>query len=40
LFALYLLAGVAWFYVVKARAPSTLLSIEHDLEVLAVQPAE
>jgi amino acid transporter len=39
LFALYLMVGVAWFFIVKARAPGALLSIEHDLEVAIAQPA-
>ena len=31
-FAVYMLLGVAWFFVVKSRGPEVLLSIEHDLE--------
>jgi amino acid transporter len=31
-FAAYMLVGVAWFVVLKARAPQVLLGIEHDLE--------
>ncbi|VFU08400.1 protein of unknown function [Methylocella tundrae] len=30
-----MLLGVAWFYVLKARAPHTLLGIENDLEEAA-----
>jgi amino acid transporter len=35
LFAIYLLIGVGWFWLVKMRAPAALLSIEHDLETSA-----
>ena len=31
-FAAYMLLGVAWFFIVKAREPQILVSIEHDLE--------
>ena len=31
-FAAYMLAGVIWFLVLKARMPQVLLGIEHDLE--------
>ncbi|VTZ26696.1 conserved membrane hypothetical protein [Methylocella tundrae] len=34
-FLVYMLLGVAWFYVLKARAPHTLLGIENDLEEAA-----
>jgi amino acid transporter len=33
IFIAYLAVGVAWFFVLKVRAPQTLLGIEHDLEV-------
>ena len=33
LFALYMCIGAAWFFRLKAKAPSALLHIEHDLEV-------
>lgn len=32
-FAAYMLLGVIWFFVLKARAPQVLLGIEHDLEI-------
>jgi amino acid transporter len=31
-FAAYMLLGVAWFWVLKARLPHVLASTEHDLE--------
>jgi amino acid transporter len=31
-FVIYMLIGLVWFWVLKTRAPQTLLSIEHDLE--------
>jgi amino acid transporter len=34
-FALYMLIGVAWFYILKARMPHTLLGVEHDMEAQA-----
>jgi amino acid transporter len=34
-FALYMLAGVVWFVVLKNRMPQVLLAIEHDLEGVA-----
>lgn len=33
IFLAYLVVGIAWFFVLKARAPQTLLGIEHDMEV-------
>ncbi|MCI4679018.1 APC family permease [Rhodoblastus acidophilus] len=33
IFLAYLFVGVVWFLVLKARAPQTLLGIEHDMEV-------
>lgn len=33
IFLAYLAAGVAWFFILKARAPQTLLGIEKDMEV-------
>ena len=33
----YLLLGIVWFYVLKARAPDTLLGIENDMEAAAAQ---
>jgi hypothetical protein len=33
LFLVYLVVGVVWFFVMKARAPQTLLGIEKDMEV-------
>jgi amino acid transporter len=38
-FAVFLLLGVMWFFVLKARVPQVLLSIEHDLEA-STSPAE
>jgi amino acid transporter len=39
-FAVYMLIGVVWFLVLKARAPQTLVGIEHDLESLgAMEPS-
>jgi amino acid transporter len=35
IFLAYLVVGVAWFFVLKFRAPQTLLGIEKDLEVAA-----
>jgi amino acid transporter len=32
LFALYMLAGLAWFGFLKLRAPDVLLTMEHDME--------
>jgi amino acid transporter len=34
-FALYMLIGVAWFCILKARMPQTLLGVEHDMEAQA-----
>lgn len=31
-YIIYMLIGLVWFYILKARAPQTLVSIEHDLE--------
>ncbi|WP_374545698.1 APC family permease [Rhodoblastus sp.] len=31
----YLAVGVAWFFILKTRAPQTLLGIEKDMEVIA-----
>ncbi len=33
-FVVYMLIGVVWFFILKNRAPQTLLGIEHDLESL------
>ncbi len=33
IFLAYLLVGVAWFFILKLRAPQTLLGIEKDMEV-------
>ena len=33
IFALYMCVGAVWFFVLKAKAPTALLHIEHDLEV-------
>jgi amino acid transporter len=33
IFLAYLAAGAAWFFILKARAPQTLLGIEKDMEV-------
>ncbi len=33
-FAAYMLVGVIWFFVLKARMPQVLLGIEHDLETV------
>ena len=33
IFALYMCLGAVWFFVLKAKAPTALLHIEHDLEV-------
>lgn len=33
IFALYMALGAVWFFVLRARAPSALAQIEHDLEV-------
>lgn len=38
-FAAYLLLGVVWFFVLKARAPETLRGIEGDMEAAAAQAA-
>ena len=35
-FAAYMLVGVVWFYILKARLPEAALSIEHDLEGLVM----
>ena len=35
-FAAYMLVGVVWFFVVRAREPQVLLGIEHDLEGVAI----
>ena len=40
-FLAYMVAGAAWFFLLKSKAPSVLLRIEHDLEVAvgaAVEP--
>jgi amino acid transporter len=34
-FALYMMAGIVWFVVLKSRMPQVLLAIEHDLEGVA-----
>lgn len=39
-FIAYMLVGTLWFVVLKARSPSVLLSIEHDMETVAAVPAE
>ena len=36
-FLAYLLLGIVWFYVLKARAPEALLGIENDMEAAAAQ---
>ncbi len=36
LFIAYMLVGLAWFFVLKARVPQTLLGIEHDLETVQI----
>ena len=33
IFLAYLAVGVAWFFILKFRAPQTLLGIEKDMEV-------
>ncbi len=33
-FVIYMLIGLAWFFVVKTRQPQTLIGIEHDLETM------
>jgi len=33
IFVAYLAVGVAWYFILKLRAPQTLLGIEHDMEV-------
>ena len=33
-YVVYMLVGVVWFFILKTRAPNTLLGIEHDLESL------
>jgi amino acid transporter len=35
-FAAYMLAGALWFFVMKQREPQILVSIEHDLEGVAI----
>ena len=35
-FAAYMLVGVVWFFVTKSRQPQVLVSIEHDLEGVAM----
>ena len=39
-FLVYILLGVSWFFILKARVPQAILGIEHDLEVAAATPAE
>jgi amino acid transporter len=39
-FVVYMMIGVVWFFVLKARAPQTLLGIEHDLEGAAGAASE
>jgi amino acid transporter len=34
-YVVYMLIGLVWFYILKARAPQTLVGIEHDLESMA-----
>jgi len=34
-FVAYMLLGVAWFFILKTRAPKVLLGIEHDMESMA-----
>ena len=36
IFALYMCLGAVWFFVLKAKAPTALLHIEHDLEVAEI----
>jgi amino acid transporter len=38
-FLVYMLLGVTWFFILKARVPQALLGIEHDLET-STSPAE
>jgi amino acid transporter len=38
-FAAYLLLGIVWFFILKFRAPETLLGIENDMEAAASQAA-
>jgi amino acid transporter len=33
-FVVYMIIGVIWFFILKTRAPQTLLGIEHDMEGL------
>ena len=33
LFLVYMCVGAIWFFVLKARAPTSLLGVEHDLEI-------
>jgi len=39
-FLVYILLGVSWFFILKARVPQAILGIEHDLEIAASTPAE
>jgi hypothetical protein len=39
-FLVYILLGVSWFFILKARVPQAILGIEHDLEIAAATPAE
>jgi amino acid transporter len=39
-FLVYILLGVSWFFILKARVPQAILGIEHDLEVAATAAAE
>ena len=32
-FIIYMCVGAAWFFVLRTRSPSTLLHVEHDLEI-------
>jgi amino acid transporter len=34
-YVIYMLIGVVWFWILKTRAPQTLLGIEHDMESMA-----
>ena len=36
IFLLYMVIGAIWFFVLKAKAPTVLLQIEHDLEVSVI----
>lgn len=36
-FAIYMFAGVCWFFALKSRAPHVLLGIEHDMETAVAE---